>query len=282
MKKLKAAFIGFVPRGLNFDDTLEVLKQYHALGYSAVEGAYFLLDGDVAENRKKLEDIGMKALAVGVRSRKPDPENIRTAIENAKKAGVNRIATYASLAADYRFGGRPAQPTYDEMMQEIEDLNVIAKEAEKEGLVFTFHNHDAEFNTFFRRKPVYEYMVENSEYLKFQVDVGWVLYGHYDPVEVLKYAGDKVRSLHVKDWILGNTMGPERPGAEPELQKHSFAMPNFVAPGCGLLPLKDVLQQASGMNLEYAIVEMDFMHNMSEADELRCAYLNMRETGFVE
>lgn len=282
MKKLKAAFIGFIPRGLSFDETLEVLKQYHALGYSATEGANFLLNGDVTENRKRLEDIGMKALAVGLRSRKPDPENIKTAIENAKKAGVQRIATYASIAADYRFGGRPAMPTYDEMMQEIEDLNVIAKEFEKEGLFLTFHNHDAEFNTFFRRKPVFEYMVENSEYLKFQVDVGWVLYGHYDPVQVLKYAGDKVRSLHVKDWILGNTLGPARPDADPEEQKHVFAMPNFVAPGCGLLPLKPVLEQASGMNFDYAIVEMDFMHNMCEADELRCAYLNMRETGFVE
>ena len=282
MKKLNAAFIGFIPRGLSFDEQLEVLKQYHALGYSAAENGNFLLQGDVEENKKRLEETGMKVLSVGLRSRKADPEVIKEAIDNAKKAGVKRVATYASLAADFRFGGRDCQPTYDEMMDEIENLNAIAKELDKEGLILTFHNHDAEFNTFFRRKCMYEYMVENSEYLKFQLDVGWVLYGHYDPVTVMKYVGDKLRSLHVKDWILGNTLGPARPGAEMEMQKHTFAMPNFVAPGTGLLPLKGVLEQGCGMNFDYAIVEMDFMHNMCEADELRCAYLNMRETGFVE
>ena len=282
MKKLKAAFIGFIPRGLSFDETLEVLKQYHALGYSATEGANFLLNGDVTENRKRLEDIGMKALAVGLRSRKPDPENIKTAIENAKKAGVQRIATYASIAADYRFGGRPAMPTYDEMMQEIEDLNVIAKEFEKEGLFLTFHNHDAEFNTFFRRKPVFEYMVENSEYLKFQVDTGWALYGHSDPVEVLEYVGDKLHSVHIKDWTYGNVASPAFPGMPVDLNKAQNAMPHFTTPGNGFLPLRRVLKKAAEMGIEYAIVEQDFPDILDNENILRTAYLNMKETGYVE
>ena len=34
--------------------------------------------------------------------------------------------------------------------------------------------------------------------------------------------------------------------------------------------------------MDYAIVEQDFQFNLTEAETLRAAYLNMKETGFVE
>ena len=279
MSKMKAAFIGFMPRGISMDETFETLKTYHGLGYSASEGASFLLNGDPAENRKKLAETGMEVITAHLPSFSTKPEDIKAVIENAKKAGVDRVATYMGCVGGFRFSSREEKPTYDEVMKEIEDLNIIAKELKKEGLTLTFHNHDAEFMTFFRGKPAFYHMLENSEYLKFQVDVGWVLYGHHDPVKVLKDVGDKLVSIHVKDWVLGNVINPAE---EQDPQKLRVAMPQFVAPGNGMLPLAAVLEQASAQGVEHAIVEMDFMHNMSMADSLRSAYLNMKETGFVE
>lgn len=279
MEKMKAAFIGFMPRGLSLDETFDTLKKYHELGYSATEGASFMLEGDVAENRKRLEDIGMTALASHLPSFSTKTEDIKTVIDNAKKLGVKRVATYMGCVGGYRFGGRDDKPSYDEVMKELEDLNYIAKELEKEGLILTFHNHDAEFMSYYQGKPAFYLMLENSEYLKFQLDVGWVLYGHFDPIKVMKDTGDKLRSLHIKDWALNNTA---HDGGLKTPEKLSVAMPTFVAPGNGMLPLARVLEQATEMNISHAIVEMDFMHGLSMADSLRSGYLNMVETGFVE
>ena len=84
---MKAGFIGFMPFGLDFEGTLDILKKYKELGYSATEHATFLLNGDVEENKKKLADIGVEALCVGIgRMGAPSytDEDIKTAIQNAK------------------------------------------------------------------------------------------------------------------------------------------------------------------------------------------------------
>ena len=36
------------------------------------------------------------------------------------------------------------------------------------------------------------------------------------------------------------------------------------------------------MGIEWAIVEQDFMNNLTPAETLTCAYLNMKEIGLVE
>ena len=167
-------------------------------------------------------------------------------------------------------------------MKEIENLNYVAKELAKEGLVFTFHNHDAEFQSFYKGKSAFYHMVDESEYLKFEVDTGWALYGHFDPVKVLKYVGDKLNCVHIKDWTYGNAVQVmNMPGMEVDENKVQNAMPRFTAPGTGFLPLSAVLEQADAMGMEHAIVEMDFMYHMDQAETLRAAYLNMKETGFV-
>ena len=280
---MKAGFIGFMPFGLEFDETIEVLKKYKELGYSATEHATFLLKGDVEENKKKLADIGVEALCVGLgMGGTYTDEDIKKVIEQAKLTGVKRAATFAGCVGMYRFGMRPTPPSYDEVMKEIENLNYVAKELAKEGIMTTFHNHDAEFQTFYKGKSAFYTMVDESEYLKFEVDTGWALYGHFDPVKVLKYCGDKLGAVHIKDWTYGNAVQTmTRPGMEIDENAAQNAMPRFTAPGTGFLPLAAVLEQSDAMGMDVAIVEMDFMYHMDQAETLRSAYLNMKETGFV-
>ena len=280
---MKAGFIGFMPFGLDFDQTIEQLKKYRELGYTATEHATFLLKGDVEENKKKLADIGVEALCVGLgMGGTYTDEDIKKVIDQAKKTGVKRAATFAGCVGMHRFGIRPTPPTYDEVMAEIENLNYVAKELAKEGIVTTFHNHDAEFQAFYKGKSAFYTMVDESEYLKFEVDTGWALYGHFDPVKVLKYCGDKLNCIHIKDWTYGNAVQTmTRPGVEVDPNAYQNAMPRFTAPGTGFLPLAAVLEQADEMGMEHAIVEMDFMYHMDQAETLRAAYLNMKETGFV-
>lgn len=270
MAKMKAAMIGFLPGG---QDPYETLAEYAKIGYSAFEGADLLLKGDAAENRKRVEDMGLKPLAVHF-----DTENhpaIGEIVRRAKAAGVSRAACYMGCAGAYRFNCRPDKPGYDEVMRELEMYETSAKALAEEGITLSFHNHDAELRQTLRGVPLLYLMAANTEYLKFEADVGWVLYGGEDPVAVLKALGSRLAALHIKDFAEGDVTVNERDG-------RVNIMPNFTTPGTGLLPLKECLETACGLGLDYAIVEQDFQRNLTQKETLTAAYLNMKETGFVE
>lgn len=55
MKKMKAAFIGFLPEA---GDVYQTLEDYAKIGYRAFEGGDLLFEkGDPAENLKRVEAI---------------------------------------------------------------------------------------------------------------------------------------------------------------------------------------------------------------------------------
>lgn len=56
MNKMKAALIGFMPKDA---DPYQTLEAYAKAGYRAFEGGDLLLKGDPAENRRRVEAIGM-------------------------------------------------------------------------------------------------------------------------------------------------------------------------------------------------------------------------------
>ena len=113
-----------------------------------------------------------------------------------------------------------------------------------------------------------------TENLNFEVDTGWVTYAGHDPQVVLRDLGERVSLIHVKDFVCGEVPRKGTYG--------SHTMPRFTTPGTGKLNLRGVLQTASEMGIPYAIVEQDFQDHLTELETLTAAYLNMKETGFVD
>lgn len=271
MSKMKAAMIGFMPKD---GDAYAVLESYAKLGYSAFEGGNLLLKGDVAENKKRVEAMGIQPLSVHCNAMEtPDAAEI---VRNAKAVGVNRVATYCGIAGAYRFGGLKVQPTYDEILKEAEKLDTLAKALHEEGIALSFHNHDAEFLQAYNGVPALFLMAANTEYLKFEVDCGWVTYAGYDPVATLKALGSRLSDMvHIKDFVPGIVERHEPDG-------RIVSMPNFTTPGTGLLNLSGCLETAVALGCKWAIVEQDFQRNLTQYETLAAAYLNMKESGFVE
>lgn len=256
-EKMKAAMIGFLPQGC---DVYATLESYAKAGYSAFEGGDVLFNGDVQENLKRVESFGMKPLSVHIDvGGRPDLGEI-----------ITRAACYAGTAAGFRFGSRPTPPTLDEVLEECELFEKTADTLQKEGITLSFHNHDAEFKQVLNGVPVIYHMLANTKLLKFEPDCGWVLYGGHDPVQFLKDVGGRLAAVHIKDFTPG------------EVQQPNFTMPRFTTPGTGLLPLADCLKAAYDLGMDYAIVEQDFQHHVTEYQTLFSAYVNMKETGFVE
>lgn len=283
MSKLKAAFIGFMPQNATLEEQFRILKSYADLGYAATEVGDFLLQGDVKENLKRMQEIGMYTLATTFPDDLGDMDAaVAKTVEKAEALGVRWATTYGSVCADFRFGGRDTRPGYSEFMREVETRNEFAKRLAKEGIVASFHNHDAEFQTLYNGKPAFYHMLENSEYLKFEVDLGWVLYGHYDPLQVLDDVADKLHEIHVKDFTYGNSINPPAPGTSFDPEKFQNGMPNFTTPGTGFLPLEKCLKKAASYGATHAIIEQDYPRNVDNYAILAGAIRNMREAGVIE
>ena len=260
MKKLKAALIatGFMPSDM---DAFEALEKLAAMGYKGYE----MIMMACRDGKHPLTSIF---------SASPNTD-IPALIEESHKLGVSRsTAMVSGLANNYFMGPSDAVYTYDMAMKEIEQMEKIATELKKEGIVACFHNHHLEFTTCFKGVPLYYLMAANSENLKFELDCGWATYAGFDPVQIMKQLGNRLCAIHIKDFTDGeatNTYGEK-----------TVAMPRFTTPGTGKLKMKDCLQQALDMGIEYAIIEQDFMYHLDPLATAQAGYYNMKETGLVE
>lgn len=276
MSKMKAGFIGFMPQGKEGFDIYAALKSYADLGYSGFEGGDMLLrDGDPAENLKRVESFGIRPISIGYMKGFGAETTAEDLIRDCKILGINRVRTYAGCVGMFRFGMAPEPPSYDTVMREIEEYETIATALDKEGISFAFHNHDIELKQTYRGVPALYLMCANSEKLKIELDVGWVHYAGKNPAVVIRDLGDRICDLHIKDYIDGSVEQKTPTGG-------TQIMPRFTTPGTGLLNLSEVLEEGSKLGLEWAVVEQDFQYNLTEKETLAAAYLNMRETGFVE
>lgn len=272
MSKMKAGYIGFM--AFDEKDPYSIIEKYSKLGYSGFEFGQMLLQGDPAENLKRVKSFGMEPLCMPFFKRGDEKPDLATIAKNAHTLGVNRVSTFVGVVANYRFRQIDAPPTYDDVMREIEEFEAIATELKKEDIRFTFHNHDVEFTSTYKGVPAIYLMAANSDNLRFEIDCGWATYAGYDPLQVLDALGDKVTDIHIKDFTAGEVI-QTRPNGD-------VSFPRFTTPGTGVLDLAGCLEKAQKMGIEWAIVEQDFQYNLSMEETLAAAYLNMKETGFVE
>ena len=271
--KLKAGFIGFIPKGDDVDP-YKVLKNYAKIGYKGFEGGDMLFkSGDPAENLKKVQSFGIEPLSIHVADvNKPDISGL---VKRAKAIGVSRAATFVGCIGRNYFSGVIEVPGYDEIMREIETLDSLAKQLDSEGISLSFHNHHVELTNCYNGIPALYLMKENSQYLKFEIDCGWVTYAGYDPVTVLRSMGNRLGAVHIKDLIPGE-VGIPRPDGRVQ------QMPRFTTPGTGMLNLRGCLETSYDMNMDYVIIEQDFQFNLTEEETVTAAYLNMKESGVLQ
>lgn len=271
MNKLKAGFIGFIPFTAKGEEYYSLLEEYGKLGYKGVEQANGVFDGDWEANLARIKSCGLEPICMPMMAMPGMPEpDIDDLIAKAEKLGVTRLVTYMSVAAGYRFGMAKEPPSYDEVMKEIEKFQGIALKAKEHGMQFMFHNHDAEFQVEVNGTIPYELMIANAPDLTFELDVGWATYAGVDPVNLIYRIRDRIGALHIKDFVPG------------KVDQRGIPMPRFTTPGTGILNLSGVLEAGVNIGQEWAIVEQDFQRNLSQKETLAAAYLNMKETGFVE
>lgn len=251
-KRIKLGLIPLLIRDEITADLWGTIEKVAAIGYHGIEGAH-LLKGDVAENRKRLEGLGMQGAAVGA-PRDVLAERLDEVCEGATMLGSSYLVTYFSPCDDL-----------DAWMSEIAFYDGVGKRCRELGLTFCYHNHDHEVRIQHGGKRSIDIMLEASDlnHLSFEMDAAWVQFGGADPVTFLRDRADRIPLVHLKDL--------------EDLEERG----RFTSIGTGLVDIEGVLETVVDVGVDWVIVEQDRPNNLTPMESIQASYYNLKEWGWV-
>ena len=175
------------------EDFTGTLQKIADIGYNAIEAAGYA-DGKFygyppKEYKKINEDFGLIPQSSHTMV---NIENIDKVIEDTLEAGMTYLVL-PYLSEDKR-------RTIDEYKKTAEEFNKIGERCKNSGLQFAYHNHAFEFEKMNGIIP-YDILLEqtNPEFVTMQLDLYWMVYGGYEPIDYFgKYPG-RFGLWHVKD-----------------------------------------------------------------------------------
>jgi sugar phosphate isomerase/epimerase len=136
--------------------------------------------------------------------------------------------------------------TLDEVKTSIEILTKSAEAARKAGLVFCYHNHDAEFKQVDGQVPYELFLSQISpELMKMELDVAWAIKGGYDVATLFRKHPGRVTLWHMKD------LSKDHQTIEPV--------------GKGTIDYKTILTGADTAGLQHIFIEHDMPKDAFES-----------------
>ncbi|HID55345.1 TPA: sugar phosphate isomerase/epimerase [Candidatus Poribacteria bacterium] len=233
---------------------------------------------DLATTLKKIADIGYTAVQISGIGR-IDPKDVARMMEDA---GLTVAATHVSWnrllndldavieehklwkCAHVAIGGLPKEYySIDGIKRFIDELTPIAERLLREGMDFSYHNHNHELAKY-EGKTWLERLYEQADprYLKAELDTYWIQAGGGDPAEWVRKCAGREPLLHLKDMIV-----------TPDRQQR------FAEIGEGNLNWPAILQAAKEGGVEWYLVEQDNCYERDPFESLAISYRNLREMG---
>ncbi|TVX87206.1 sugar phosphate isomerase/epimerase family protein [Paenibacillus agilis] len=131
--------------------------------------------------------------------------------------------------------------TMDALKHTASILEQAADQAGKHGIQIVYHNHEFEFTTAVAGKTVHDWMFElvPSSKLLAELDVCWIQYADFEPLDVIVQHAKRLPLIHYKDL------------------KRTPEGPLTVELGQGELDLVAIARTAEEIGVEWLIVEQD-------------------------
>jgi sugar phosphate isomerase/epimerase len=136
--------------------------------------------------------------------------------------------------------------TYKDAVNAVDDFNRIGKYLNEHGIIFCYHAHGYEFQTY-ENGTLLDYIIKNTnpEYVSFEMDIFWIQFGGGDPVSLLRKYGGRWKLMHLKDMRKGTKKdltgltGPE----------------NDVPLGTGEIDIPAILKEANKIGIRHYFIE---------------------------
>ena len=205
------------------------LRRLAEIGYTAVEFAGF---GGLTprELRGTLDDLGLRASGahVPLDAWESDPSSVI-----ADMHAIGSPHAIVPMAPPGRRGDK------DSVARLAESFNRWGGLCRREGLTFSYHNHDFEFAPL-GDATMWDVLVweTDPELVHLELDLYWIKYGGTDPETVLRDVGDRVSLVHLKD------MAPDETRSD-------------LPVGEGTIPWPQLLAAADEVDVEWFVAEQD-------------------------
>lgn len=209
------------------EDFPGTLSRIADMGYAGVEPAG-LHGFEAAEVRRMLDDLGMKACST--HGDVPSAENLGEIVTTAQALGYDMHISGPGFWNEVK--------DRDEVLRWAEKLQQGAELLKAEGLRYSLHNHEYEFDRALDGRTPHELLVENAPDACFEIDTYWVAVGGKDPAETIRNLGPRAPFLHIKD-------GP---------MNKDEAM---LAVGDGKMDWAPIMDVADAGSTEWLVVELD-------------------------
>jgi len=221
-------------------DFVGTLRQLAKIGYDGIEyGSTGPLS--VADFKALLQELNLAPIGSGAGIK---------ALEGQKGdeflARCNELGTEFLMISEQR-------DSAEGWRQLGKQLSAAGKTTKARGVTLQYHNHAHEFQRYDGQTAL-DLLCETADpdFLKFQLDVGWVQRAGEDPVAWLRKLKGRIRTIHLKD----TTSPPD---------------PQWTEVGTGVLPLEAVHRAAQELGVEWYLVEQDTCARPSlEAAAISC------------
>jgi sugar phosphate isomerase/epimerase len=242
---------GRIPIGLELYTVDEAMKEDFAgtlrkvaeIGYREVEFPWYH-GRSAAEIAAALEASGLTCRS-GLFTWEELESDLPARIAFASALGVKYMGCVMMPlpeAADLR--GALGKLSLDDFKRYTDRFNAIGARVRKEGLQFTYHNHDFEFLKFNGVVGYDELLrLTDPKLVQMEMDVGWVAWAGYDPARYLREHPGRTALLHIRDL--------KRDVPYKPLEMHSVEI------GRGVIDWKELLAAARTSGVDVGYVEQD-------------------------
>lgn len=217
-------------------DVPATLDRVQNFGFKYVElaGTY---DVAPAKFKEELEARGLKAIS-GHFSYDRCRDNIEDVAREAEELGLEYVGC-AWIPHDGAFDEATCR-------EAAAVFNRAGEALAKHKLKFFYHTHGYEFVPY-RNGTLFDLLMAETkpDYVRFQMDVFWIVQPGQDPVRLLKQYGRRFELMHLKDMKRGTTS---------DFTGHSDVS-NDVPLGTGVIDLQAVLRAAKKSGVKWYFLE---------------------------
>lgn len=188
-------------------DPLGTLKQVSQMGYKYVEHADYVnrkfYGYEPKEFKKILADLGLQMPSGHTVMGKKHWDAATKDFTSEWKYTVEDAAIVGQQYVVSPWLDDTLRKTYDDLVRYMEVFNKSGELCQKSGMKFGYHNHDFEFSQKLNDKTVYDIILQNTDpkLVTQQLDIGNMVGGGGQAMEVLKKYPGRFESMHVKDEI---------------------------------------------------------------------------------
>jgi sugar phosphate isomerase/epimerase len=275
-KRLPGAMLYSV-RELLSEDVRSVLDSMRAFGIVDIE--FFELDGPLGENERFFglsaqdfrDAVEASELDMTVAHIEYDWQNAADVSDLAIDLGIDTVVL-ANADEFFELRGGKYYTVPAKSLAQLDSIanrmNVAGQQYRELGLTFAYHNHHIEFVPVEGVIP-FDYLMErtDSNFVKLELDVGWIAIAGVDPAAYMRRYGDRVISCHLKDFNSHAELSES-----PEFSE--YQQKALVEPGAGTTDFGPVLSAIEDIGVKHAFIEIDISADPLHAIERGHQYLN--------